>query len=271
MVATGAWSRQRPISKSTSTTAAFSNTFQIDNEALTVVSDPQRYLFKGIGGSIWNASIELASFLKGVASTLPASPNVLELGAGCGIPGLHFARTHPRAQVVTTDVPHLLPLLRHNAKGVANVTVAPLTWGLEEDMKPYLPQRLDLIIAADVVFDADFHDAFLDTLRTLSLGTEAAPREPPARIILAVANRQQEVEEFEAATRRHDMELSQLKLCPSANSWASAVGIFDCSFRPLAPRKASRSLSDASTACSSPTSNAAPSPTSNPPVLVESP
>jgi predicted nicotinamide N-methyase len=236
--------------------------FEIENEALTVVSDPQRYLFKGIGGSIWNASIELASSLRGVASTLPANPVVLELGAGCGIPGLHFARTHPHARVVTTDVPHLLPLLRHNANGIPNVVVAPLTWGLAEHVEPFLAERIDLIIAADVVFDSDFHDAFLDTLRTLSLGTAAEPRQPPAKIVLAVAQRTQEVEDFAVAARRHSMELSELVWRPGSNSWASAVGIYECSFPPAA-RKASCSLSDASTTCSTPTGGVA--------ALVESP
>jgi precorrin-6B methylase 2 len=235
--------------------------FHIDNEEISVVSDPQRYLFKGIGGSIWNASIQLASFLQGVGRTLKEDPVILELGAGCGIPSVHFARTHPRARVVTTDVPHLLPLLRYNARGVANLEVAPLTWGTAEHMAPYLDGRLDLIIAADVVFDEDFHSAFIETLRKLSLGTPEAPRRTPARIILAMAIRAQEVEFFLEATRRHSMELSELVTLPGPDPWASDVGIYDCFFHPPAPapsrKRAASTLSDVSTACSSPSSSAA--------------
>jgi hypothetical protein len=130
---------------------------------------------------------------------------------------------------------------------------------VEEDIKPFLSQRLDLIVAADVVFDLDFHDAFIDTLRTLSRGTAEEPRTPPARILLAMAMRAQEVEDFRVASRRHNMELSQLVMRPGRNSWASAVGIYDCIFQPTSPRK--RSFSDASTACSTPTTNAATTPT----------
>merc|ERR1719324_2283001 len=124
-------------------------------------------------------------------------------------------------------------------------------------MKPFLAERLDVIIAADVVFDSDFHDAFLDTLRTLSLGTPEQPRRPPARIILAMAFRTQEVEDFLASAQRHNMELSELVMRPGPDPWASDVGIYDCFFHPPAsspPLKAARSLSDASTACSTPSS-----------------
>jgi len=232
-------------------------TFHIENEALSVVSDPQRYLFKGIGGSIWNASIQLASYLQGVTGALPADAVVLELGAGCGIPSLHFARKNPRVRMVATDVPHLLPLLRYNAKNVANCEVAPLTWGTEAHMEPLMAQRLDLIIAADVVFDEDFHDDFLDTLRKLSLGTPAAPRQPPARIILAMAMRMQEVDMFLRAAQRHNMELAELVTRAPPDPWGSDVGIYDCVFHPARlpdaehepPRKAGkRTFSDASTA-----------------------
>lgn len=71
----------------------------------------------GVGHRVWSSALALALFSRSKAApTLPANPSVLEIGAGVGLPGLHFGqRMKGQARVTLTDSrPALLALLRQN-------------------------------------------------------------------------------------------------------------------------------------------------------------
>jgi len=208
--------------------------FDIEGELLEVVSDPSHYMFQGVGGNIWNSSLGFAPFLN---RTLPAADKlVLELGAGCGVPGLHLARRRPDTKVILSDVPHLLPLLRFNAREISNAEVVPLTWGNMSHMRPLMDREVDTIVASDIVFDPDFYDVLLETLRLLACGDALSPRSSgPARILLALAMRKPDAPLFFEVAEKHAFRMApvfetQVDVC------SSVTKVFACHFEGPAPR-----------------------------------
>jgi len=154
----------------------------------------------------------------------------LELGAGCGVPGLHLARRRPDTKVLLSDVPHLVPLLRFNARETSNAEVVPLTWGNMSHMRPLMDREVDAIIASDIVFDPDYYDVLLDTLRLLACGDANSPRRSgPARILLALAMRKPDAPLFFEAAEKHAFRMApvfetQVDVC------SSVTKVFTCHF-----------------------------------------
>jgi nicotinamide N-methyltransferase len=99
---------------------------------------------------------------------------VLELGAGAGLPGILLAKTRADIQVVLSDYPdqELIDALHQNvASNVSDGSayVVPYDW-TTGDIAPFhalSPDGFDVIIAADTLWNADLHDAFLRSLEAL--------------------------------------------------------------------------------------------------------
>ena len=100
----------------------------------------------GTGGQLWDASVVLALFLRAHAD-LVRDQVVVELGAGCGLPGIDVARRGVARSVTLTDV--MLALAEANAhQNGADVRVARLDWADEEaDDFP-----CDVLLGADVCY-----------------------------------------------------------------------------------------------------------------------
>ena len=122
------------------------------------------------GCQVWDAGITLLAYLTRLAEPLAAHPRVVEVGSGTGVVGLGAAALG--AAVVLTDLPGVLPLLRHNlARNEAALTArggscdtAELAWG--EDV----PEELRgpaYVLAADCVFEAEAARALVATLEQL--------------------------------------------------------------------------------------------------------
>ena len=110
----------------------------------------------------------------------PASPVVvLELGAGTGAAGLAVAATGLPSVVAMTDLPEILPHLRHNARRNARSEGGPippdvalaacaLRWGEEGDVDalPAPCRDADVVLGADLAYttDARVIDALVETL-----------------------------------------------------------------------------------------------------------
>ncbi|KLO18922.1 nicotinamide N-methyltransferase [Schizopora paradoxa] len=127
------------------------------------------------GQHLWNAAIAFASYLDRNEGVY-VDKNVLELGAGGGLPGI-VASLNGARRVVLTDYPDkpLLDNLSHNIeKNVpeplrSRVSVQGYIWGKSVD--PLLPSpsgenedvHFDLIIMSDLIFNHSQHGALLDT------------------------------------------------------------------------------------------------------------
>ncbi|EFN58830.1 hypothetical protein CHLNCDRAFT_140665 [Chlorella variabilis] len=118
------------------------------------------------GCVVWDAGLCLVYYLDHAAS-LVAGKRVIELGCGPGAVGCTAAALGAES-VVLTDLPHLLPLVRSNIEanplgGVA--TAAALAWG---DPVGHLQPPFDLVLASDVLYQAEALPLFVQTLAALS-------------------------------------------------------------------------------------------------------
>ena len=112
------------------------------------------------GANIWPAAIVLARALaEPPLRAALGGASVLELGAGCGVAGLTAAMLGEAKDVVLTDLnAQTLANLQHNvslhddsgASSPTVVTAQRLDW---RDASTWPPQRFDLILGADLVYD----------------------------------------------------------------------------------------------------------------------
>ena len=122
------------------------------------------------GLGIWSASLVLARWLSALSGTGAfEGKRVLELGAGCGVPGLALAASCASCEVLLTDLnPRTVGNLRDNVAlnsapppgeegkaggpDAARVTAASLDWSLR-DTWPSAPP--DALIGADLVYSPE--------------------------------------------------------------------------------------------------------------------
>ena len=151
------------------------------------------------GGRVWSAALGLSAYLLSrcdACSTLPRWDCVMELGAGPGLPGLMLAALGAAHRVCLTDaVPVTLQNLEHNRGNLPpaiaeRVHVAHLDW---RDLPGYKGSSLtpewtdcgdiDLLLAADVVYEPTLAEPLLNTL------VELLRRAKPGSVALLAAER----------------------------------------------------------------------------------
>eukprot|EP00746_Dinoflagellata_sp_MGD_P016103 gnl/MRDRNA2_/MRDRNA2_136162_c0_seq1.p1 gnl/MRDRNA2_/MRDRNA2_136162_c0~~gnl/MRDRNA2_/MRDRNA2_136162_c0_seq1.p1 ORF type:complete len:279 (-),score=62.86 gnl/MRDRNA2_/MRDRNA2_136162_c0_seq1:42-878(-) len=113
------------------------------------------------GGIVWPAATILAEVLPTIEEFRKPNTVVLEIGAGCGIPGLTAAAlcTGPGARVVLTDeaagvLENLQFVYRENAEKLnATVEVARLVWEELLDGRVNSPaENVDVLIGSDLIW-----------------------------------------------------------------------------------------------------------------------
>ncbi|ORZ38770.1 hypothetical protein BCR44DRAFT_1281552 [Catenaria anguillulae PL171] len=97
-------------------------------------------------------------------STNPHPVSILDLSSGTGHLASILAHLVPpsAADILCTDLPEALPLLRANttsSTGAARIHVSALPWG------ETLEHPVDLAVCSDVLYEAHFFDALALTLR----------------------------------------------------------------------------------------------------------
>mmetsp|Transcript_10812 Transcript_10812/g.43775 ORF Transcript_10812/g.43775 Transcript_10812/m.43775 type:complete len:332 (-) Transcript_10812:84-1079(-) len=149
------------------------------------------------GQVVWPVSILLAWFVASRSPGFFAGQTVVELGAGCGLPGFALAAalssssTEPssRARVVVTDGSDVVvDLLRSAADKFAHpARVRRLAWGDRAEVEAVLddvvekdPRRkrrkVDVVLGADVVAWPNCVEPLLQTVAGLLLGDTTEPR-----------------------------------------------------------------------------------------------
>ncbi|KAI3436664.1 hypothetical protein D9Q98_006080 [Chlorella vulgaris] len=114
---------------------------------------------------VWDAALTLVYYLQRHPD-LVAGKRVVELGCGTGAVSCAAAALGA-AQVTSTDLPHVVPLVRSNiqANELTAVTAAPLAWG---ESVAALHPPFDVVLASDVLYQAEALSLFVQSLRELS-------------------------------------------------------------------------------------------------------
>ncbi|KEF55306.1 uncharacterized protein A1O9_08960 [Exophiala aquamarina CBS 119918] len=127
------------------------------------------------GHLLWNAGQVVAQYLEENTQQLVQGKNILELGAGAGLPSL-VASLLGAKQVVVTDYPdnELIVNLRHNidlnlaAQDMPNIVAEGFLWGSSADaLTAHLEKgssTFDVLILADILFNHSEHNKLLDTV-----------------------------------------------------------------------------------------------------------
>ena len=134
--------------------------------AVRVVGSLEACSFTEFGNEVWPGSKVLGEWLTR-HSDVVAGKRVVEVGAGCGLPGLVAAAVGAR-RVTLTDLPEALASLRRNASENARavsceVTCEALRWGAHGAGLP----DCDVVLGADVVYKEALIAPLLSTLRAL--------------------------------------------------------------------------------------------------------
>ena len=165
-----------------------------DNEPLLAASTAHR---------VWPAGTLLAAALHDGTINCKGL-NVLELGAGCGLPGLSAWRAGA-AVCCLTDLGENLPRLReivaqNGAPSIVRVETLDWTKALPDSIAT---TRWDLLIGADCVFWPSLFDPLLTVL-------EALVQHSGPRIILSTVDRLGRGVEFDERARARGWEVSEL-------------------------------------------------------------
>ena len=104
--------------------------------------------------------------------------NALELGSGCGIVGIALSQLLPNCNVLLTDLPEAMDILRINTEGLdpkpgSKVEYVELNW--EDELSTSLSEKeFDLILISDCTYNADSLPALVKTVsRLTSVSKEA--------------------------------------------------------------------------------------------------
>jgi predicted nicotinamide N-methyase len=115
------------------------------------------------GLSVWPAAIVLAQC---IARHIMQPTTILELGAGCGLPGLVAAKHYPQANVALTDWnDQALQQCAYNIQlnNLTNASVAKLNWQDPPDNHT----RVDLLIGSDLIYQNEMAVYLHQTIKRL--------------------------------------------------------------------------------------------------------
>ena len=192
----------------------------------TLVLRQAPFVAEGFASTVWDSAIVLARYIERRRADFADGKRCIELGAGCGLPGLVLHSLG--ARVTLTDLAPNLPLLEANARanseqlapactgngassservgtdsdggGVTDASparVLPLRWG-ESPLPPSLlaDGHFDYVLATDVLYSHDGVAPLVHTLAQLARGSDA-------EVLLAAGRNRHAGDAFFAAAATH--------------------------------------------------------------------
>ncbi|KAA1470222.1 WD40 repeat-like protein [Dentipellis sp. KUC8613] len=177
-----------PITQSSAGSVYTYTTPSSSAQAITITlstPDTQAENWKLHASSIWVSSTYIADHIEELQlDAAPSQPlQVLELGAGAGLPGILAAKRYPHLRITSSDYPdaELIRALEANVKsnGVSDrCRVVPYAWGsdttallagTDRNIDGHAVSGFDVVVAADTLWNPELHAPFIDTLcRTLA-------------------------------------------------------------------------------------------------------
>ncbi|KXS18377.1 hypothetical protein M427DRAFT_53769 [Gonapodya prolifera JEL478] len=146
--------------------------------------------------ALWDASVALASHLLSLPPDTFNDKTIVEIGAGCGLPGIALAKYRETAGVVLSELSEELQLVQANVKLnelTSKVDIVDYYWGT--DVTSWIKTKPDYILAADVVYEIQHFDVLVQAF--VDLCTVSNSTDDPARrttIIMAMEHRWKDVE-----------------------------------------------------------------------------
>ncbi len=205
---------------------------------------------EGFASTVWDSAIVLSRYLE--RRGVRPGAHCVELGAGCGLPGLVLASLG--ARVTLTDLPDNLPLLQRNVSANAAVAAAarvvPLPWVAEGEALPDAlldslrrkaaatdpaaaaaaegDARVDFVVATDVFYSRDAVPRLVATLAALAKlgGDGGAGGGGEVEVLVAAGRNRHAADEFFALAAKQfevvevtDMELHPTFQCEDVDVW----------------------------------------------------
>ena len=129
-----------------------------------------------LGSHVWDSAVVITRNLVRIlkACEVPVDSVVLELGAGCSLVGIALATLPSARKVLVTDLAPQLPFMQKNIEiNRCGDLVVPsiLDWSSGEQISGLLgsiSEEIDLIVAADVLYDLAAAEALFHVLRKVS-------------------------------------------------------------------------------------------------------
>jgi predicted nicotinamide N-methyase len=210
----------------------FDFTFDSSTDKVTIkllgVSSALGQTLASTGLTVWLAARQLAEYLWQIRASL-AGQRIVELGSGLGLCGLLCSKLcDSSGSVVLTDggdefTPVAQTVLeqqvQRNSTDAAACSVQVLTWGEHEQfIAQHTSAPFDLIIAADVLYEAEAVAPFMDTVAAL------LQLQPRARLLLGYAHRNVSIDTVWAVAAEKGLVWS---VVPDFTPEVSAVQIFE--------------------------------------------
>ncbi|GAB4850499.1 hypothetical protein Ancab_029805 [Ancistrocladus abbreviatus] len=172
------WGLQQPtLSKPNAFVKQSSLCLHLDacGHSLSILQSPSSLGTPGVTGAVmWDSGLVLGKFLEHAVDSgllLLRGKKVVELGSGCGLVGCIAALLG--AQVILTDLPDRLKLLRKNVETNlrpsemrGSAMVSELIWGDDPDAELVEPLA-DYVLGSDVIYSEGAVGDLLTTLRQL--------------------------------------------------------------------------------------------------------
>eukprot|EP01041_Mallomonas_annulata_P010138 gene10138-21142_t len=130
-----------------------------------------------LGSHLWDSSIVLFHYLERTVNFQEVQSTMVELGAGCGLLGILYALHNPSIRVYLTDKSYQMPYLTKNIqinKFLSHdcIKTKSLDWfdinQLNEFKTEINNTIIDVIIAADVLYDHILAESLIHVLRELA-------------------------------------------------------------------------------------------------------
>jgi predicted nicotinamide N-methyase len=209
----------------------FEFTFGSSDDEVTIrlqgVSSALGQTLASTGLTVWLAARQLAEYLWQIRASL-AGQRIVELGSGLGLCGLLCSLLASGSVVLTDGGEEFTPtaqtvlqqqVQRNSSTRTAPCTVQVLTWGEHEQfIEQHRTAPFDLIIAADVLYEAEAVAPFLDTVTAL------LQLQPRARLLLGYAHRNVSIDTVWAVAADKGLVWS---VVPDFTPEVSAVQIFE--------------------------------------------
>ncbi|KAF0723183.1 hypothetical protein Ae201684P_022020 [Aphanomyces euteiches] len=175
---------------------------------------------------VWDAAVCLCDFLQSQRLLRESPATVVEVAAGCGLPGIATALRLPSTStVVLTEKPSNLDHLQRNVDfnsskfpPSTSILVRALMWGNLEHVAS-LPSPIDVIILSDVLYNWTAHPDLLTTLDAMASAS--------TRVFLAHKHRSRE-------TTAALQAIAQNHPCPTCPPFAACLWVSTWQLKLLA-------------------------------------